>query len=72
MGPNSDLDVLVVMPDGTHRGDTSNVIYLGLRRFGYPIDVVVTTEGDLAEYGDSIGLVFRQALKDGKELYHAA
>jgi predicted nucleotidyltransferase len=72
MGPDSDLDVLVVMPDGTHRRNTSSVIYQGLRRFGYPIDVVVATEGDLAQYGNSVGMVFRQALKEGKELYCAA
>ena len=72
MGPGSDLDVLVIMPDGSHRRNTSSVIYLGLRRFAYPIDVVVATEADIREYGDSIGLVFRQALKEGKELYHAA
>ena len=72
MGPDSDLDVLVVMPDGSHRRDTWTIIHRGLRRFGYPLDIVVATEGDLSDYGDSVGLVFRQALKEGKELYHAA
>jgi len=72
MGPNSDLDVLVVMPDGVHRRDTANGIYRSLRRFPYPKDIVVATEGDLLAYGDSIGLVYRQAMKEGKELYHAA
>lgn len=72
MRPDSDLDVLVVMPDGVHRRDTSTVVYRSLRRFGYAIDIVVATEGDLAAYRDNPGLVFRQALIDGKELYHAA
>jgi predicted nucleotidyltransferase len=72
MGPDSDLDVLVVMPDGVHRRDTANGIYRSLRRFPYPKDIVVATEGDLLAYGDSIGLVYRQAMKEGKELYHAA
>jgi uncharacterized protein len=72
MWPDSDLDVLVVMPDGVHRRDTATVVYRCLRRFPYPKDIVVATVGDLALYGDAIGLVYRQALKEGKELYHAA
>ena len=72
MGPDRDLDVLVIMPDGVHRRQIGNQIYRTLRRFPYPKDIVVATQGDLAEYGDAIGLVYRQALKEGKELYHAA
>ena len=72
MGPNSDLDVLVVMPDGVHRRDTSTLVYRSLHRFGHAIDIVVATEGDLVEHSDNPGLVFRQALLDGKELYRAA
>ena len=72
MGPDSDLDVLVVMPDGIHRRDTATVVYRSLRRFPYPKDIVVATVGDLVLYGDTIGLVYRQALREGKELYHAA
>ena len=72
MGPDSDLDVLVVMPDGAHRRETAAAVYRSLRRFPYPKDIVVATVSDLAEYGDAIGLVYRQALKEGKELYHAA
>ncbi len=72
MGPNSDLDVLVIMPDGIHRRDTGTLVYRSLRRFGYAIDIVVATEGDLASYSDNPGLIFRQALLDGKELYRAA
>lgn len=72
MGPNSDLDVLIVMPNGVHRRETATVAYRSLRRFPYPKDIVVATVEDLALYGDSIGLVYRQALKEGKELYHAA
>jgi len=72
MGPDSDLDVLVVMPDGVHRRDTATVVYRSLRRFPYPKDIVVATEGDLILYGDAIGLVYRRALKEGKVLYHAA
>jgi predicted nucleotidyltransferase len=72
MGPDSDLDLLVVMPDGVHRRDTAMVVYRSLRRFPYPKDIVVATVGDLVLYGDAIGMVYRQALREGRELYHAA
>jgi predicted nucleotidyltransferase len=72
MGPDSDLDVLVVMPDGAHRRETAAAVYRSLRRFPYPKDIVVATVSDLVEYGDSLGLVYRQAIREGRELYHAA
>ena len=72
MGPNSDLDVLRVIPDGVHRCETATVVYRSLRRFPYPKDIIVATVGDLLLHGDNIGLIYRQALKEGKELYHAA
>jgi predicted nucleotidyltransferase len=34
MGPNSDLDVLVVMPDGIHRRRTAQSIYRSLTGLG--------------------------------------
>jgi len=72
MGPDSDLDVLVVMPDGIRRRETAAAIYRSLRRFPYPKDIVVARTGDLVLSGDSIGMVYRQALKEGTELYRAA
>jgi uncharacterized protein len=70
-GRNSDIDVLVVMPDGTHRRHTAQRIYRNLIGFGLPVDVVVATPTDLEQYGDSPGLIYREAIRDGKELYAA-
>jgi predicted nucleotidyltransferase len=55
MRPDSDLDVLVVMPEGTHRRHTAQDIYQNL--FGIPIsvDVVAATPDDLAQRGDRVG-----------------
>jgi predicted nucleotidyltransferase len=69
--PDSDVDVLVVMPDGTHRLHTSQEIYVGLHGFRIAVDVVVATETDLVKYNDSPGLVYREALRDGRTLYSA-
>ena len=68
-GPHSDLDVMVVMPDGTHRRRTAQRIYRQLAGIGVPVDVVVATETDLREYGDTIGLIYRTILREGRELY---
>jgi len=72
MGPDSDLDVLVVMPDGVHRRRTAQMIYRSLAGLGVAKDVVVVTESDIREYGDNPSMVLHPALQQGKELYHVA
>lgn len=71
MGPDSDLDVLVVMPDGTHRHQTADHLYRALYGLGHAKDIVVVTEGDVAEYGANPSLVLYPALREGKEIYRA-
>ena len=70
-GRYSDIDVLVVMPEGTHRRETARTIYRNLLGSGLPVDVVVATSADLEKYGDSPALVYREALREGRELYAA-
>ena len=72
MGPHSDIDVLVVMPDGVHRRQTAQHIYRSLIGFGIAKDIVVVTESDVREYGDNLSLVLCSALREGREVYHAA
>ena len=72
MGKHSDLDLLVVMPDGVHRRDTAGKIYIGLWDFGYPKDIVVVTESDIIQYGSNPYMVIYYALKEGREIYRAA
>jgi uncharacterized protein len=70
-GRYSDIDVLVVVEDGSHRRHTAQRIYRNLVGFGIPVDVVVATPTDLERYADSPGLVYREAIREGKELYAA-
>ena len=72
MGPHSDLDLLVVMPDGTHRRHTAIDIFKALRGIGVPKDVVVVTEADIEKYGQNPSLVLKPALDEGIDLYVAA
>ncbi len=71
MGPHSDLDLLVVMPDGVHRRQTALAIYRGLAGLGVSKDVIVVTETDVQQHGENPSLVIYPALREGKELYRA-
>jgi len=71
MGPDSDLDVMIVMPDGVHRRRTAQMIYKSLSGLGFAKDVVVVTESDIRDHGDNPSLVLYPALQQGTELYHA-
>ncbi len=72
MGPDSDLDLLVVVRDGVHRRRTAQAIYKSLGGIGFAKDVVVATEGDIRQFGKNPSLVICPALSQGKEIYHAA
>ena len=69
MGPNSDLDILVVMPPGVHRRKTARSIYRNLIGVGFAADIVVVTEQDIERYKDNIGMVIKPALEQGRLLY---
>lgn len=72
MKPHSDLDVLVVVRNGVKRNRACDRIHLGLWGFGFPKDIVVVTESDVRQYADNPYTIIHSALKEGKELYHAA
>ncbi|MBI4081906.1 MAG: nucleotidyltransferase domain-containing protein [Candidatus Lambdaproteobacteria bacterium] len=72
MGPHSDLDVLVVMPDGIHRRETAVRLYHAMAGLGWATDFAVVTEEDVRLYGGEPSLVICPALEEGKELYRAS
>lgn len=72
MHAHSDLDVLVVVPDGTHRRRTAALLSRALWDLGVPKDIVVVTDRDVQRYGDEMSLVICPALAEGRELYRAA
>jgi len=71
MRPHSDLDVLVVVAEGTPRRRTSQKIYRHLIGFPLAVDVVVTTEKELDKHRDNFSLIYYPALREGKEIYAA-
>ncbi len=69
MGPHSDFDLLVIKAGPVHRGHLEAEIYRRLLGVGHAADVIVATCEDIERYGQSAGLVYREALRDGKVLY---
>ncbi len=69
MGPNSDLDVLVVIPSGIHRRKTAQSIYRNLIGVGFAVDIIVVTEQDIERYKNNSGMVIKSALEQGRLLY---
>jgi predicted nucleotidyltransferase len=71
MGPDSDLDVLVVMPPGIHRRRTAQLLYRQINGLGVPFDIIVATSADLEKHRDHVGLIYRTVLQEGIEVYAA-
>ncbi|MDI6809285.1 MAG: nucleotidyltransferase domain-containing protein [Candidatus Eisenbacteria bacterium] len=71
MHENSDIDILVIVPSGTHRRKTAQKIYRNLIGLGFAVDVVVVTEDDIRQFGNNQGMVIHPALTEGKILYAA-
>ena len=71
MTRDSDVDVLVVMPDGTDRLGTAEQLYLRMFGLGMPVDFLVTTSSILGKHAETLGLIYRTVLREGRELYAA-
>jgi predicted nucleotidyltransferase len=71
LGPDSDLDFLVIVRDPAHRRQVEQQIYRNLHGVGLPVDIIVATENDIAQYGDRVGTIYRPALQEGLVVYDA-
>ncbi len=69
--PDSDIDILVVMPEGTHRRHTAQYLYRAIDGVRVPYDLIVATPSDLEKQKDNPGLVYRSILREGRTLYAA-
>jgi predicted nucleotidyltransferase len=68
---NSDIDLLVVVPEGSRRRAVAQKLYQDIRDARVAFDLVVATPSDLEKHRDNIGLIYRNILKEGHELYAA-
>ena len=70
-GAESDVDLLVVMPEGTPRRKTAQDLYCQLTGVGVPFDLIVATPSILEKHKDNIGLIYGAILREGVEVYAA-
>jgi predicted nucleotidyltransferase len=72
MGPNSDLDLLVIKSGDIHRLHLAQEIYGNMRGVDYAVDIIVVTTEDVEKYRDTHALVIAPALREGRVIYDAA
>ena len=70
MGPDSDIDLLVIKGGKFNRGRVISAIYEQLSGDA-AVDVVVVTPDDVERYRDAHCLVICPALREGKVIYEA-
>ena len=68
-GPDSDVDLLVVMDVKGSRLEKDVEIQLALREFLVPMDILVTTPEDFGWRKDVVGTIEWPASREGKVLY---
>ena len=68
-GPDSDVDLLVVKAGVEAPRRESVRVRRALRGLLVPIDVIVTTPQQIDQHRNTVGLIYRPALKEGNVLY---
>ncbi len=69
--PESDVDLLVVLPDGTPMRRAMARISARLPVLDVDVDLLVATPAVLDRHRDTPGLVYREILRTGRDLYVA-
>ena len=70
MGPNSDVDLLVVKGGEFDQSRLVGDIYMNLHGVGQAVDVILVTPDQVERYRNTHCLVIAPALREGKEIYH--
>jgi predicted nucleotidyltransferase len=71
LGPNSDLDLLVIKGGRFNRRQLLEQVYMNMHGAGEAVDVIIATPEEVARYGHSPWLVIAPALQEGKVVYAA-
>ncbi len=66
---DSDVDILVVVPDGSDVRRTTREIYEELEDLPIAKDVLVATSADVETFGRLVGTVLKPALEEGVSIY---
>jgi predicted nucleotidyltransferase len=68
-GPESDVDLLVVLPEVADKRQAAIEIRRALADLPVSKDIVVTTPAEISRRGDLVGTALRPALREGTVLY---
>lgn len=68
-GPDSDADLLVVMPVLGSKRKQAAEIDMALAGVGLPKDIILVTPEEVERYHDVVGTIIGPAVRDGKVLY---
>ena len=68
-GPDSDVDLLIVMPVQGPRRERQVDIRVALHDISVPKDIIVTSPEDFAWRKDTVGTIEYPAVREGKVLY---
>jgi predicted nucleotidyltransferase len=71
LGPNSDIDLLVIKGGEYDPGRLTEQIYLHLHGTGAAVDATVVTPEEVDRYKESFCLVIYSALREGVVVYAA-
>ncbi|AWR86584.1 nucleotidyltransferase domain-containing protein [Meiothermus taiwanensis] len=71
--PDSDYDLLVVVPPSLDKREAMRALYLGLSQIkkGFPVDVLVAYPEDLQRYQQAWMTIYPEVLAHGQVLYAA-
>ena len=70
-GAESDIDLLVVMPEGAPLRQIARRLYREIPRNGFSLDVLVATPSLLEKHRNHPGLIYHTILQEGYEVYAA-
>ena len=66
---NSDVDLLVILPEATDKRKIAIEIRRSLSEFNIPKDILVSTPDEISKRGHLIGTLLHTALREGKKIY---
>jgi uncharacterized protein len=71
MGPDSDIDLLVIKKGIRNPRDVAAKIYMRLYGVGKAVDIIVVSQEQVEKYRDSPYLVIHPATREGVVIYDA-
>jgi len=71
-GPDSDVDLLIVLRDAAHKRKKTVEIYRLLAGIGLSKDVYVATPEEIERDRNIVGTIIRPAMREGRVLYERA